>query len=162
MATQDNLKTMGQIRVTRDMYQRGYKFEIVADMTFASKAERIQEADQIAQMWTAFAPLGQNPGSIGFLQLALGECLKARGKREFVPYLGPQVPPPETPFGMPPPPPPGAPPPGAPPPGAHPPGPPKPPASGNGGPQPPAAQNPHPNAPGPGGPVGQPPPEAPK
>lgn len=162
MATQDNLKTMGQIRVTRDMYQRGYKFEIVADMTFASKAERIQEADQIAQMWTAFAPLGQNPGSIGFLQLALTECLKARGKREFIPQLGPQVPPPQTPFGMPPPgmPPPGAPPPGGPP---HPGGPPaKPPASGNGGPpQPPAAQNPPKNAPGPGGPVGAPPPEAP-
>lgn len=157
LATQDATRTMRPLKVSKELYQRGYKFEIKADMTFAGKSERIAESDQIAQMWTAFPPM-QQPGGAPFLQLALKHCLEARGQREFVPYLGPIPPPPQTPFGLPPPgmmmgaPPGGAPPQGQP--GGNP-------ASGEKPPEPPAAANPHQNSPqGVGGPApGAPPPE---
>jgi hypothetical protein len=157
-ATKDSSQTMGPMKITRDLYQRGYKMEIAASMDFSGTAERIAEADQIAQMVTAFPPLQAYPG---FLQQALMGSLKARRRRDLVPFLGPPLPPPPTPFGgLPPPPPPGM---GAPP-GAAPPG--GPPGHGGSPPAPkgpeghPPAGGPSPpqNAPGPGGPTGGPPP----
>lgn len=156
--TQDANKTMGPMKISRELYQRGYKMEINADMNFSGTAERIAEADQIAQMVTAFAPLQAYPG---FLQQALMGSLLARRRRDLVPFLGPMLPPPETPFGLAPPPPPGmGPPPGAPPgaPPGHPPG--KPPGPEghppNAGPSPPPGNHPQ----GPGGPAPGPPPPA--
>lgn len=162
--TKDASKTMQQFKIGRELYQRGYKIEINADMNFSGKAERIAEADQTAQMATqAFPP---NQGNIAFLQKALTNCLAARSQRELIQYLGPPLPPPQTPFGLPPPAPPGmAPPPPPPGPGGG-----QPPSHGHGnapgtgaGPgnsPPPGPPQNHP--PGPGGPSpGAPPPPAP-
>lgn len=150
--TQDANRTMGQLKVTRDLYQRGYKFEIAADMNFSGTAERVAEADQILQMTTAFPPLMND---LAFFYQAVKGALSARRRRDLLPFLGPEalLPPPETPFGLPAPPMPGqmGPPQGGPQgpapkgPEGHPP---------NAGPEPPKQNNPT----GPGGAAPGPPP----
>ena len=135
------MKRLRNIRVGREMYRRDYKVVFRADLKFNSQAQRISEADEVAQMTMAFPPLQQN---IAFLHAALRKSLEARDLDDMVALLGPPPPPPRTPFGMPPPgmgPPPGGPQGGGPPgPGGPPSGPPgtpgpggKPPGPGGGG-----------------------------
>lgn len=120
-------KPARKIEVGRDMYRRSYAVTFTADVRFTSQAQRISEADEIVGMIGQMPPLQQNPA---FTYAAIAEALRARGKQNMIPLLGPAPPAPTTPFGQPPPPPP--PPPGPPmppggPPGAGPP---------NGGPPP--------------------------
>lgn len=117
-----------EIHVGRDLYRRNYSVTFTADVRFASNAQRIAEADEVLAMAAQMPPLQQNPA---FLYAAIAEALRARGKQNLIPMLGPPPPPPEFPLGMAPPPmmgPPGM--PGAPP-GPMPPGmPPGPPPNG--------------------------------
>lgn len=122
-----------ELRIGRKMWERDYNVEISADLRFATTAQKISEADEMLQFPGMCPPL-QQPGALAFHWRSAADSLRARGKHDMVALLGPQPPPPQTPFGLPPPPPPGMPPPpGAPglPPGGPPPGgPPGPPQGG--------------------------------
>ncbi len=117
-------KTMGETKLAigRDMYRRSYSVTFTADVRFTSQAQRISEAQEVVQMATQIPPLQANPA---FLYESLTELLRAMGKQDLIPALGPRPMPPDVPMGTPPPMPPGMPgmPPGAaPPPGGPPPG----------------------------------------
>jgi hypothetical protein len=132
-------KPKREVTVSRDMYRRSYAVTFTADVRFASQTQRIAEADEVLGMAAQLPPLQQNPA---FLYAAVSEALRARGKQNLIPMLGPPPPPPQMPMGGPPgmppggpggpmppgagPPQPGGPPPGPPPPNGAPPGPPPP------------------------------------
>lgn len=110
------------MKIGRKLYERNYLVEFRTDMTFTSRAQKVQEADSVLQLLQAIPQLQQN---IPLMQYAVGKALKARGFNDYANFLGPQAPPPQTPLGLPPPPPPGAQPQAQPPhqqPGAVPPG----------------------------------------
>lgn len=108
-----------EIRLGRALYERNYRVQLKSDRRFITNVERIQESDELVQMWLTIPALTINPV---FGYHALKGALMARGKPEFVRYLGspPQLPidqatgKPVTFIGMPPPPPPPGGPPGAP------------------------------------------------
>lgn len=108
-----------QLAVGRALYDRGYKFSITADLRFASRTQRVQEADELMMLTKEFPQLQQN---IPFMFQLAKKALEAREQWELLSFLGPEPPPPQTTFGMPPPapPPPMGAPPGGPPPGAPP------------------------------------------
>lgn len=134
-------KQYEQIVVTRKMYERNYQVTIRADMRFSSKAERVQEADELVSMPKAVPPL---MGNLAWWHGAASRALKARGCIDMIPLLGPKPPLPETPMGVQMGPPPGA-------------GGPPPPGQG-GSPAPPQGQPPGPpQGPPPGPPQGPPP-----
>lgn len=114
-----------EIHAGRRMYERSYMVEFKTDMAFSSKAQRISEADGVMAMISQIPQLQQN---IAMIQYALYKSFEARGYKDYARYLGPLMPPPQTPLGLPPPAQPGQPgQPGAPPaqgqtPGAVPPG----------------------------------------
>jgi hypothetical protein len=126
-----------QLAVGRALYDRGYKFSITADLRFTSRTQKVQEADELLMLLKTIPQLAQDTP---FMYQLAKKAIMAREQYDLLPYLGPEIPPPETPFGAAPP----APPPGAPPPGAGgtpqqgPPQAPQPPP----GPQPPRAPNP--------------------
>lgn len=115
--------TMEELRVGRALYLRNYQIQIRADLRYASDAQRVAEADEVAGMTNAFPDFAANPR---LRYLAIKKALEARGRHDMVQALG--DPPPSTPFGAPPPPPPGMGQPGAPP-GAPPNAPPPPPGA---------------------------------
>lgn len=125
-----------ELKLGRQLYERNYRVQLKSDRRFVTNVERIQENDELVQMWLSVPALTINPV---FGYHALKNALMARGKPDFVRYLGspPQLPidpmtgKPVTFLGMPPPPPPA----GAPGPGGPPKGPP-PPGQPNGAPQP--------------------------
>lgn len=127
-----------QMQIGRSAYERNYHVEVRADLRFVSESQKIHDADEVVAMVQKTMP-----ANLAALQQALKAALEERDLGEFVPYLGPMLPTPTTPMGVPPPPPPGMAPPGAP----------APPGQG----APPVAQ-PHPNAPPPGFPGAPPPP----
>lgn len=120
-----------ELKLGRHLYERNYRVKLKSDRRFVTNVERIQEADELVQMWLQVPALSINPV---FGYHALKGALAARGKPDFIRYLGspptlpvdPATGKPVTFLGMPPPPPPkGAPAPnGPPPPGGAPPGPP--------------------------------------
>ncbi len=91
------------LRVGRRLYERDYNVIFTADMRFTTRAQRVAEADDVVGMASA----GPMQGNMPFLQRALRKALEARGRFDMVPFLGPPLPPPETPMGLPPPPLPG-------------------------------------------------------
>lgn len=107
------LKTSKELVAGKKLYQRDYNVEIRSDLRFSTQAQRISEADEALTMLQMSPPL---MGDLGYIYVATKAALEAREQHHLIPYLGPQPPPPGTPFGLPPP---GAP-PGAPPPGAMP------------------------------------------
>lgn len=138
-----------EISVGRAMYEKGYRYQLRADLRFATQVQKIEEADTIIQMWMQIPPLTMNSG---FGYMAIKQALIARGRYDLVQLLG--LPPPPTlqfpvPMQGPPGPQPGAP---GPQPGQ---GPPKPNGSANGPPTPAEVQN------GAGGPPGGPQPSPP-
>jgi hypothetical protein len=82
----------------RGLYQRPYSVSFRADLKFASDAQRIADVDQMIQ---AFLSIPQLQGDIPLLIRLLRKGLEARDQHDMVPYLGPELPPPETPLGMP-------------------------------------------------------------
>lgn len=103
MVNNHKLGTVQELRVGRQMYARDYRVVMTSDLRFASQAARVAEADQVLAQIVALPQLGQN---FGLLQMALKEVFTSRGKDNLVPFLGPPMPPPQTPLGMPPPAPP--------------------------------------------------------
>lgn len=110
-----------QVKISRHIYDRGYKFMITADLRFTSQSQRVQEADELFQLVKNVPQLQQN---VNFLYAITKMALEARERPELIQYLGPDPGPAQTTFGVPPPQPP--PPPGQPPqpgqtqPGQHP------------------------------------------
>lgn len=89
--------------ITRKLYERNYQIEIRADLQFASRAEKIQQADDKLKLVMSIPQCQQN---LSLIYACVRDCLLARGARELAALLGPQPPPPQTPLGIPPPPPP--------------------------------------------------------
>lgn len=117
-----------ELKLGRKLYERDYRVQIIADLQFKARVQRIAEADELVAMPNNIPPLQPN---LSFQHKALTKALKARGAWDMIAELGPAPPPPTTPFELPPPPPPGPPgmppgPPGAQPPPGPPPGPPPP------------------------------------
>lgn len=100
----EDMKKLDQLPVKRELYQQNYLFEFRTDMTFTSRAQRVNDADNMLQMIMTVPQLG---GDIPLIRYAVGKCLSARGYKDYEQLLGPQPPPPQTPFGIQPPPPPG-------------------------------------------------------
>lgn len=115
----ETLKFEG-IKLSRQLYERNYRVQLKSDLRFTTNVQRTDEADELVKMWLSIPALTINPV---FGYYALKNALSARGKQDFVQYLGlpPQLPEGAKFIGMPPPPPPpgqpGDGPPGAPPPG---------------------------------------------
>jgi hypothetical protein len=95
-----NLGKAPEVRVTREMYQRGYKVEVRADLRFISQMQRVQEAQEMIQLPAAVPPL---QGNIPFIYHSVLKYLQASGRHDMIPMLGPPPPPPETTLGIPPP-----------------------------------------------------------
>jgi hypothetical protein len=95
------------IKLDRTLYERNYRVQLKSDLRFTTNVQRVEEADELVQMWMTIPALTINPI---FGYYALKGALTARGKQDFVQYLGapPQFPPGPPPvfIGMPPPPPP--------------------------------------------------------
>ena len=89
------------IHIGRELYRRNYSVTFTADVRFASQTQRIAEADEVLAMAGQMPPLQGNPA---FLYAAIVDALKARGKQNLIPMLGPPPPPPTMPMGMAPPP----------------------------------------------------------
>ncbi len=139
------------IKIGRGLYEKGYRFQMRADLRFATQVQKIEEADQLVQMWLQVPTLAMNAA---FGYMTIKQALIARGRYDLVQLLG-APPPPMAQFPVPM----QGPPPGAPP-GPHDP----PPPNGSAGPPPgqpgpsqgpppgPPPGAPAPNAPSPGGP----------
>lgn len=88
------------VRAARSMYDNEYDIELVADLQFRSRAQKVSEADEIVQLPNAMPELAYN---YAFKYHAIETSLKARGffkiAREL---LGPRPPPPRNTFGLPP------------------------------------------------------------
>jgi len=129
-------QTYENVQITRALYERGYRFQLRADLRFATQVQKIEEADSIVQMVMQLPPLQMNAA---LAYTAIKQAFIARGRYDLVQLLG-AAPPPQAAFPVPAPPltpgPPGQ--PGAPP---------------VGHPMPPGMPpSPQPNAPPPGGP----------
>lgn len=117
-----------QLVITRDMYRRRYDVTFTADVRFTSQAQKIAEADEmlamVNQVFPPFPPNAPVPDPMAALRYAVtADVMRARGKSDLIPLLGPTPTAPAMPIGtpvMPPPPPPGmaGPAPGGPPPKA--------------------------------------------
>lgn len=108
------------VKVSRAMYDRDYRVQIRSDLRFATQAQRIQEADELAGFAMKFPQLASNPA---FITAVIKKGLRARGMDDMVEIMD-----------QPPPPPPPGPPGGAP--GQQPPGGQAPPGMPAGGPPP--------------------------
>jgi hypothetical protein len=119
-----------ELKIGKGLYEKGYKFQLRADLRFATQVQKIEEADSVLQMCLQVPPLSMNASIV---YTAIKQAFIARGRYDLVQKLG-APPPDQQQFPVPGPPPgPGGPPgqPGA---GAPPPG------------------GPQPNAPAPQGP----------
>lgn len=94
------------LKLGRKMYERDYRVTFVADLRFATRDQRVREADEVTVM-VAQPPNPQIPVNMPAYQRALIKSFEARGRSDMVPFMGPPLPPPQTPLGLPPPPPPG-------------------------------------------------------
>lgn len=100
-----------QIKIGRDLYKEGMDIVFTADTRFASKAQRISEADQLIGMVTSLPPpIAMQLFPPPFIYEAVVRALKARGMHDMVSFLPPRPPPQSAvPPPAPPPPPPGVP-----------------------------------------------------
>lgn len=88
-----------QVMVSREMYARRYDWHLRADLRFATKAQRIGEADELVQMAMGIPALAMNPA---FMYAVISQALEARGKHDLVAKLGaPPSPPPQFMLPMP-------------------------------------------------------------
>jgi hypothetical protein len=88
------------VRAARSMYDNPFDIELVADMQFRSRAEKVSEADEIVQLPNAMPDLAYN---YAFKYYAIRESLKARGMHKIArTLLGPPPPLPQNTFGLPP------------------------------------------------------------
>lgn len=88
------------IKASREMYDNEYNIELVRDLQFKSRAQKVSEADEITQLPNAIPQL---QGNMAFLYKAISESLKARGMHRMAKtLLGPPPPLPQNTFGLPP------------------------------------------------------------
>lgn len=135
------LRTVQQLKITRKLYERDYRTQIVSDLQFSSRQQKISDADELTQLPKAIPALMNNAA---FVYATLRKSLESRGRFDLVQLLGPQPPAPTTPMMTAPQPQPGQ--PGQP--GQQPQPQPQP---GVPGPQPGQSPPPHPPAPPPNG-----------
>lgn len=98
----DNLEMSGSemIKAAREMYDNEYEIELVSDLQFKSRAQKVSECDEITQLPNAIPQLQSN---MAFLYKAISESLKARGMNRMAKQLlGPPPPLPQNTFGLPP------------------------------------------------------------
>lgn len=98
----DDLQVSGaqMVKVARSMYDSEYDIELVSDLQFRSRAQRVQEADEIVQLPNAMPELQFN---YALKYYAIRESLKARGFHKVArTLLGPPPPLPQNTFGLPP------------------------------------------------------------
>lgn len=88
------------IKAAREMYDNEYEIELVSDLQFRSRAQKVSEADEIVQLPNAMPELQYN---YAFKYHAIRESLKARGFYKIArTLLGPPPPLPQNTFGLPP------------------------------------------------------------
>ena len=98
----ENMEMNGSemIKVAREFYDNPWEIELISDMQFKSRAQKISEADEIVQLPNAMPELQMN---IALKYHAVKNALKARGlHREARVLLGPPPPMPQNTFGLPP------------------------------------------------------------
>ncbi len=98
----DDLEMNGSemIKACREMYDNEYDIELISDLQFKSRAQKVSEADEITQLPNAIPQLQAN---MAFLYKAISESLKARGMHRMAKtLLGPPPPLPQNTFGLPP------------------------------------------------------------
>jgi hypothetical protein len=88
------------VKAARAMYDNSYDIELVSDLQFRSRAQKVSEADEIVQLPNAFPDLAYN---YAFKYNAIKQALMARGMQKFArTLLGPPPPLPQNTFGLPP------------------------------------------------------------
>lgn len=88
------------VRVAREMYDNEFDIELVSDLQFRSRAQKVSEADEIVQLPNAMPEMAYN---YAFKYHAIQQALIARGMRKMArAFLGPPPPPPQNTFGLPP------------------------------------------------------------
>jgi hypothetical protein len=88
------------IRAAREMYDNPYDIELVSDLQFRSRAQKVSEADEVVQLPNAIPDLAYN---YALKYHAIREALKARGYHKMArTLLGPPPPLPQNTFGLPP------------------------------------------------------------
>lgn len=88
------------VKAARAYYDNEYEIELVSDLQFRSRAQKVQEADEIVQLPNAMPDLAFN---YAFKYHALKQALEARGFRKMArTLLGPPPPLPQNTFGLPP------------------------------------------------------------
>lgn len=88
------------VKAARSMYDNPYDIELVSDLQFRSRAQKVSEADEIVQLPNAMPDLAYN---YAFKYHAIRESLKARGFHKIArTLLGPPPPLPQNTFGLPP------------------------------------------------------------
>lgn len=100
-----------QLNISREMYRRNFDVTFTADVRFTSQAQKIAEADEILaminQVFPPPAPDAPIPDPMAAVRYAAtADAMRARGKQDMIPLLGPMPPAPQVPIGTPPPPPP--------------------------------------------------------
>lgn len=88
-----------EIKLGRKLYERDYRTQITADMSFMTRQQRIAQADEMLQIVAQVPPLQNN---VPLQQYLLKKVFEARGHFDVIQLLGPMQPPPETPLGLPP------------------------------------------------------------
>lgn len=88
------------VKVAREMYDNEYDIELVSDLQFRTRAQKVSEADEIVQLPNAMPELVYN---YAFKYHAFRQALIARGMHKMArTLLGPPPPPPQNTFGLPP------------------------------------------------------------
>jgi hypothetical protein len=88
------------VRAAREMYDNPYDIELVGDLQFRSRAQKVSEADEIVQLPNAMPDLAYN---YAFKYHAIKQALNARGFQKIArTLLGPPPPLPQNTFGLPP------------------------------------------------------------
>ena len=98
----EDLQVQGQqlVRVARDMYDNEYDIELVSDLQFRTRSQKVSEADEISQLPNAMPELQFN---YAFKYHAIRQSLIARGMYKIArTLLGPPPPLPQNTFGLPP------------------------------------------------------------
>ncbi len=88
------------VKAARSMYDNPYDIELVSDLQFRSRAQKVSEADEIVQLPNAMPDLQFN---YAFKYHAIRQALMARGFNKIArTLLGPPPPLPQNTFGLPP------------------------------------------------------------
>jgi hypothetical protein len=92
------LRQIRETSIRREWYASApYRFTFTTDLRFASRSERIREADELVAMARMVPTLAQNPA---FIYESARRALEARGHHDLVQILGPPPAPPQVDIGQ--------------------------------------------------------------